>query len=294
MTDHRWSKYIQTTEELYVSRQMRFTEKNKDIWLGALRVRPNDNVLEVGCAGGAFCHRLSEFVPGISVTGVDLDAGHIDFAKKKTEELGRNCRFFCGDACDLPFDNNIFDVCYSHTVAEHVPHEEFYREQYRVLKPGGKIVVMSVRAKLRIHSNFKASEEESYLLQKMWERTGENPYDENVGIYEMEEHEYPRELEKYGFHNVDVTVFTVMDYVPDNAGVSSEMAIEQINMQRTLALSPVKKALNINEDALNKEEQNRLLALINKRFDERIEQYRQGVRLWDFSTSAVLAVSGIK
>ena len=38
----------------------------------------------------------------------------------------------------------------------------------------------------------------------------------------------------------------------------------------------------------------RLRELINARFDERIAKYERGEKLWDFSTSTVLAVSGVR
>ena len=53
-----WSSYIQTTAELNESRGLRFTDKNKALWLDALAVLPGMRVLEVGCGGGMFCHRV--------------------------------------------------------------------------------------------------------------------------------------------------------------------------------------------------------------------------------------------
>ena len=87
-----------------------------------------DHVLEVGCAGGAFCHRLPQYRPGIQMTGLDRDAGHIAFAREKTRTLGLHCDFVNADATAMPFADRTFDVCFSHTVAEHVPHEPFFEE----------------------------------------------------------------------------------------------------------------------------------------------------------------------
>lgn len=89
-------------------------------------------------------------------------------------------------------------------------------------------------------------------------------------------------------------MFTIVDYAPDNYLVSDEMAVEQINIQRMHSICSVQKSLNINSDALSKCEYDTLIELINKRFDKRINQYKRGENLWDFSSSTVLAVSGVK
>ena len=110
----------------------------------------------------------------------------------------------------------------------------------------------------------------------------------------MDEHQYPRELEKAGFVHVNVSLFTVMDYAPDNASVSDTLAIEQIECRRLSNIDAVRKALHINPCALSEAEQFELLTLINARFDKRIAQYHAGERLWDFSSITMLVSEGIK
>ena len=286
-----WSRYIQTTEELNESRDLRFTDKNSPLWLDAIGAKPGMKVLEVGCGGGIFCSKLRKYVPKLDITGLDLDEGHIERARK----LFPDCKFTVGNAASLKFENETFDLCFSHTVAEHVAHDEFFGEQYRVLKPGGRISMLSCRPKLNIRSESERSDEESELFEKAWKRASEFEIDDSeVGKYELDEHDYPRELEKYGFSQVTVKVFTVVDYCPDSADVDHDTAIRQINCRRRGALAPVYKLLNRAPDALTPTGLERLVALINARFDERIAKYERHERLWDFSTSTILAVSGIK
>lgn len=243
-----------------------------------------------------FCHKIKKYVPDIKITGLDIDTGHIEYAKAKTVELGLDCAFVNGNATAMLFADNTFDLCYSHTVAEHIPHKPFFGEQYRVLKPGGKIVVLSVRSRLGVKNNHwcNTSDEEKALLEKAWSKAGNFDKEHNIGAYEMDEHEYPKELEKAGFHDVNVDFFTVVDYAPDNASVSDNIAIEHINSHRIGVLASAQKAFNIAPDALTEHEKPTLLYLINKRFDKRIKQYNDGEKLWDFSTSTILVVSGKK
>lgn len=294
--DNMWSKYVQTTEELYRSRDLRFNESNKDLWLKAIGARQGDSVLEIGCAGGTFCHKLKKYVPDIKITGLDFDVVHIAFAKRKTTELGLQVDFVNGDATAMPFSGDTFDLCYSHTVSEHIPHTPFFGEQYRVLKSGGRIAVLSVRSRLGVKDSnwFIMGDDERILMEKAWSKAGKFDMEHNIGAYEMDEHEYPVEIEKAGFRDVNIDMFTFVEYAPDNASVSDELAIEQINCHRIHSLASMQKALNISPDALTKAEREALANMINARYDKRIEQYKSGVKLWDFSTTTVLIASGTK
>ena len=294
--DTTWSKYVQTTEELYYSRDLRFNDSNKDLWLKAIGAKSGDKILEVGCAGGTYCHKLKKYMPDIKITGLDLDGGHIEFARRKSAELGLDVEFVIGDATVMPFCDNTFDLCYSHTVAEHIPHAPFFAEQYRVLKAGGRIEVLSVRTRLGIKDSnwYLMSDDERMLMEKAWSKAGNFNTEHNIGAYEMNEHEYPIELEKAEFRNVNVDIFSFVDYAPDNASVSEEMAINQINCHRLISLSSLQKALNISPDALTESEHEALIKMINDRYDRRIEQYKSGVKLWDISSIAVLVASGVK
>ena len=55
-----WSEYVQKTEELYLSRSLKFHPGNMDKWIEAMKLRDGMRLLEVGCAGGLLCHRLKE------------------------------------------------------------------------------------------------------------------------------------------------------------------------------------------------------------------------------------------
>lgn len=294
--DNHWSDFIQTTEELYTSREVRFHDGNKDLWLKNIGVKPRMKVLEIGCGAGLFCHRLKQYAPDISVTGLDFDKNHIAFARKKAEELGVDCQFAEGDIACLPFSDESFDLVFSHTVVEHVPPETFYREQWRVLKPGGRITVLSVRSRLNIKdiSMNAFGKEEERLQQKLWSQTEDVIDKYRVGIYERDEHEYPGEMERYGFRDVEVSVFTIMDYAPDNFNVPKVEAVRQINSHRIASLASIQKGFRLAPEALTEAEKNRLTELVHERYDKRLLEYEKGEKRWDFSTSTVMAVGGTK
>ncbi|MDY0129547.1 MAG: class I SAM-dependent methyltransferase [Methanosarcina vacuolata] len=49
--------------------------------MNAIGAQDGQNILEVGCAGGVFCHKLKQYLPNIKITGLDFDTVHVAFAK---------------------------------------------------------------------------------------------------------------------------------------------------------------------------------------------------------------------
>ena len=100
-----------------------------------------EKVLEVG---GGMGTDLAQFARhGALVTDLDLSSGHLQLAKENFELRGLKGEFVLHDAETLPFDDNTFDVVYSNGVIHHTPNTRtVVREMWRVLKPGGKAIVM--------------------------------------------------------------------------------------------------------------------------------------------------------
>ncbi|MDR1465504.1 MAG: class I SAM-dependent methyltransferase [Oscillospiraceae bacterium] len=289
-----WSQFEQTSEELWRSRALRFHEGNQALWLDALGVRDGMDVLEVGCGSGIFCHRIRQFMPGARVTGLDFDTGHIAYAQAKNAELGLDCQLVCGDATDLPFPGNSFDLCFSHTVMEHIPTVPFLAEQRRVLRPGGRIVAFSVRMGLSMPDVDGAEEEERALLRRLWQAAEGRSPRKNVGAYGAAESDYPKALETAGFRDVAVRFFAVEYCAPDSADTPPPLAREQIEVARLHCLASVTKSLRLAPGALTDAEVRRARDLINGRFDWRQDQYARGEKVWDLTARMVLAASGRK
>lgn len=290
-----WSQYVQKTEELYLSRSLKFHQGNMDQWIDAMQLRDGMKILEVGCAGGLLCHRLKERLPGAELTGVDLDTGHIDFARRKARELKLQCSFAEGDATRLPFEDGLFDVCYSHTVINFCDPEKFVGEQYRVLKPGGRIVIMNVYQR-----GFKPEEwiptddcEEKELFDKVWAAASDNQ-NSQIKRYEDRPEKYFVHLAEQGFENLSIDAVASVSYAPDCWNISDELARAQINEDRVSELSSVEKAYAMAPNALSREEHQTLLDMINRRYDKRILQYENGEKDWKFRIATTVLISGTK
>jgi len=100
-----------------------------------------ERVLEVGGGLGTDLVQFSK--NGSQVTDVDLSKRHLELAKKNFALRGLPGTFIHGDAEDLPFESNSFDLVYSHGVLHHTPNTtKLINEIRRVLKPAGRVLVM--------------------------------------------------------------------------------------------------------------------------------------------------------
>ncbi len=290
-----WSTYVQTSEELYRSRALRFREDNQSIWLNLMGVTDGLNVLEVGCGGGLFCHRIKSALPNTNVTGLDFDDAHILFAINKASELNLDCMFISGDACKLPFEANTFDLCFSHTVMNFCSLDTFAAEQYRVLKAYGRMVAMDVINFGNTAERWAPTEEseEKRLYDHLWTAASQNELSQ-IRRHSDSKQQWAKSMCVAGFTNISFRTLAAITYCPDSFEVSSELAYEQINVDRLSELCSIEKARRMAPNALTSEEFVRLTDLINIRYDTRIEQYKRGERIWDFGTTTVIAVIGTK
>jgi len=96
-------------------------------------------LLDYGCGRGEFLQYIAANIS--QGVGVDLDSALAAGAAARSKQL--NVSHLCGDArCGLPFPDSSFDVIAALGVLEHVgPEEPFIKEFYRVLRPGGYLVV---------------------------------------------------------------------------------------------------------------------------------------------------------
>jgi len=101
-----------------------------------------EEVLEIGIGVGTDLVQFAKH--GAIVSGIDLTENAIEMTKKNFELKGLKYKSLqTGDAENLSFENNSFDLVYSFGVLHHTPHTDVaIKEIYRVLKDEGKAIVM--------------------------------------------------------------------------------------------------------------------------------------------------------
>ena len=100
-------------------------------------------VLEIGTGPGFFAILLCEF--GYDVTAIDLTPAMLVEARKNAGALASQIKFMEMNAEELYFLDHSFDVILSRNLTWNLPHPETaYREWQRVLKPGGRLVILEL------------------------------------------------------------------------------------------------------------------------------------------------------
>lgn len=106
-------------------------------------------VLEVGCGHGGGAGYLARTLNPRSYTGIDLNAEGIAYCCQTNTGPGVN--FAVGDAQDLPFPDNSFDVVINIESSHCYPDfPGFLREVGRVLLPGGHFLYADLRNRRQV------------------------------------------------------------------------------------------------------------------------------------------------
>ncbi len=111
------------------------------------RLSPGDSALDVCCGTGDLSLELAEKVgPGGHVVGCDFSEPMLDLAREKASARGASgVRFEWADALSLPYDAGRFDaVTVGFGVRNLADLDRGLREMTRVLRPGGRLVVLEI------------------------------------------------------------------------------------------------------------------------------------------------------
>jgi tocopherol O-methyltransferase len=103
-------------------------------------------ILDVGCGIGGSTLYLTQKFPEVVIqaNGITLSPVQASRATERAIEAGisQTVKFEVSNALDMPFADDTFDLVWSLESGEHMPDKnKFLQECYRVLKPGGKLIM---------------------------------------------------------------------------------------------------------------------------------------------------------
>ena len=117
----------------------------KDAMMDWLAPRPNTRLLDVAGGTGDISFRYLKRAGHAHATVCDLTEPMLVAGRQRAEadQMANSLDWVVGDAMALPFENNTFDVyTISFGIRNVTRPQEALNEAYRVLKPGGRLMVL--------------------------------------------------------------------------------------------------------------------------------------------------------
>lgn len=151
---HWAGRYDMIVWLLTLGRERSFRER----LIALASLQPGEAVLDVGCGTGTLAILASRLVgPSGTVHGVDPSPEMIARATKKAASSGAEIAFRTGYVQELPYRDGQFDAVLSTLMMHHLPRadrKDCVREIRRVLKPGGRTLVVDFGARPGGTKNF--------------------------------------------------------------------------------------------------------------------------------------------
>jgi SAM-dependent methyltransferase len=99
------------------------------------------SVLEIGCGLGTDGSQFAKH--GAKYVGMDLTSMAVQLTQRRFQLFGFPGSLLEGDAENLPFEDEAFDIIYSHGVLHHTPDtQRTFDEIHRTLRTGGQAILM--------------------------------------------------------------------------------------------------------------------------------------------------------
>lgn len=111
----------------------------------AAQIPANSSVLEVA-PGPGYCAIELAKSGGCRMTGLDISRSFVEIASRNAKQAGVDVDFRRGDAANMPFAPESFDFLLCRAAFKNFSQPlQALKEMYRVLKPGGRALIIDLR-----------------------------------------------------------------------------------------------------------------------------------------------------
>ncbi len=190
-------------------------------------------VLDLGSGTGYCTEKLSHKYPEAEIISLDLAEAMLSFAKQQKASLETQQKYICGDAENLPFMDNSFDLVYSSLAIQWCQnYSKLFSELQRVLVPSGKIFIATFGP-----GTLKE-------LEKAWQKI-----DSYIHVNQFySEKEYRNRLVETGFNDIDIQQEVFKSYYKSFNELGRELksiGARNMNSGRGRGLNSRKKILTL-------------------------------------------------
>jgi demethylmenaquinone methyltransferase / 2-methoxy-6-polyprenyl-1,4-benzoquinol methylase len=155
-TEKRFEKSTSSVKKLFKKVAFSYDLQNSVLSMGmdiawrkklasVINIPPGGLVLDAATGTAEVALEIYRKHPGSRVIGLDFSPYMLDIGMQKTKRANtwNNILLSAGDICNLPFEANIFDaITISFGIRNVENRQKGVSEFYRVLKPGGQLLIM--------------------------------------------------------------------------------------------------------------------------------------------------------